>query len=137
MHRHQTRPVRRAILAAMDEKISQLIDNTHHHRYPTSNLTSSLVAAKQILHTFISTQDRRGDWHFPQSKSRSKIVSFFSSSAAPFITKNRHRALLTEALNHLSRACLELPLELKCEELRRSALAIGKITGKKYRWMMY
>jgi tRNA modification GTPase len=59
-----------------------------------------------------------------------KVTEFFAGGNAPFITRNRHRALLMEAEALLAAALLDKPLELACEELRRAALAIGKITGK-------
>jgi tRNA modification GTPase len=59
-----------------------------------------------------------------------RIVSIFSSQAAPLITRHRHRALLTEAMEHLDRLDLAAPLEIACEELRLAAQAVGKITGK-------
>lgn len=59
-----------------------------------------------------------------------KVTEFFAGNSAPFITRSRHRALLSEAEILLNAALLDKPLELACEELRRAALAIGKITGK-------
>ncbi len=59
-----------------------------------------------------------------------QVVEFFAGESAPMITRNRHRALLSEALGHLNRFNMALPLELACEELRRCAVSIGKITGK-------
>ena len=59
-----------------------------------------------------------------------KVVEFFSGGNTPFITRARHRALLQEAEMLLGFALEDKPLELACEELRRAALAIGKITGK-------
>lgn len=59
-----------------------------------------------------------------------KVIEFFSGGNTPFITRSRHRALLTEAEMLLGFALEDKPLELACEELRRAALAIGKITGK-------
>ncbi|MDE3061228.1 MAG: 50S ribosome-binding GTPase, partial [Pseudomonadota bacterium] len=59
-----------------------------------------------------------------------RIISSFSGESAPLITRARHRALLTEALHALGRSVKELPLELKCEELRQAACAVGKITGQ-------
>lgn len=55
---------------------------------------------------------------------------FFHSEHAPMITRNRHRALLADAANHLNKYHNQQALELACEELRQSALSIGKITGK-------
>ena len=59
-----------------------------------------------------------------------RIIGFFSGGAAPFITRNRHRALLVDASNYLGKSDGNMPLELKCEELRLAAQAVGKITGK-------
>lgn len=58
------------------------------------------------------------------------ISEKFSGAGAPLITRNRHRALLSEALTHLERLHLQGPLEIACEELRLAAQAVGKITGK-------
>lgn len=59
-----------------------------------------------------------------------KVKNFFAGNNAPFITRNRHKSLLQEAELLLGAALQDKPLELACEELRRAALAIGKITGK-------
>jgi tRNA modification GTPase len=61
---------------------------------------------------------------------RQRIVEQFSSSNGSFITRARHRALFIEASQYLEKSKQDLPLELKCEELRLAAQAIGKITGK-------
>ncbi|MDX1975038.1 MAG: tRNA uridine-5-carboxymethylaminomethyl(34) synthesis GTPase MnmE [Rickettsiales bacterium] len=58
-----------------------------------------------------------------------QIIKRFSGHA-PVITRHRHRALLQEALTHLKRFDAKAPLELSCEELRISAQAVDKITGK-------
>ncbi len=77
----------------------------------------------------ISTKNNEGI-EFLLSKIEEKVKNFFAGNAAPFITRNRHRALLQEAELLLNAALTPKPLELSCEELRRAALAIGKITGK-------
>lgn len=59
-----------------------------------------------------------------------KVVSGFSTGQGCFITRERHRALLAASLQCLEKSLGKQPLELKCEELRQAALAIGKITGK-------
>jgi tRNA modification GTPase len=58
------------------------------------------------------------------------IATNFSSESAPVITRGRHRALLQEALESLSQFSPTAPLELTCEEIRRAAVSVGKITGK-------
>ena len=59
-----------------------------------------------------------------------KVSAFFSGDAAPMITRSRHRALLLQAFSYLERFDVAQPLELACENLRQSALCLGKITGK-------
>lgn len=59
-----------------------------------------------------------------------RVVQLFSSGDAPMITRERHRAHLGDALYHIEKSLTSLPLELRCEELRRAAGAVGKITGK-------
>jgi tRNA modification GTPase len=59
-----------------------------------------------------------------------RIVSFFSSQAAPFITRESHLILLKECTQYLENSLQDISLELKCEELRQAANAVGKITGK-------
>jgi tRNA modification GTPase len=61
---------------------------------------------------------------------KGRIIEQFSSSSGSFITRARHRALLAEAGQYLEKSKQDLALELKCEELRQAAQAIGKITGK-------
>lgn len=59
-----------------------------------------------------------------------KVRDSFAEGASSLITRARHRGLLQEAELLLSAAMEDKELELSCEELRRAALAIGKITGK-------
>jgi tRNA modification GTPase len=63
-------------------------------------------------------------------KLETRIVTFFTSQAAPFITRQRHRNLLKKCAESLEKSLNPGPLELRCEELRQAAVAIGKITGK-------
>lgn len=58
-----------------------------------------------------------------------RVMEQFSGGPAPFITRGRHRQLLGEALKYLDNSLKPLPLELRCEELRLAAGAVGKITG--------
>jgi tRNA modification GTPase len=59
-----------------------------------------------------------------------RVTGLYSSDDAPMITRARHRAHLVEAHFHIEKSRTSLPLELRCEELRQAALAVGKITGK-------
>ena len=59
-----------------------------------------------------------------------KISVSFGHTDAPLITRNRHRALLSQALSQLQSIAWQEPLEISCEKLRQAASAIGKITGK-------
>lgn len=59
-----------------------------------------------------------------------RISQLAGSRTPALITRSRHRQLLEQARGHLLRFSRQLPLELACEELRQSAVAVGKITGK-------
>ena len=61
---------------------------------------------------------------------KEKIAERMEFAASPLITRARHRAAMTEAVDALTRFDAHAPLELSCEELRLAATAIGKITGK-------
>lgn len=78
---------------------------------------------------FISTQSGEGIEEL-LAKIEEIILHDFSTGQGCFITRERHRALLADSLQSLEKSMGNLPLELKCEELRRAAQAIGKITGK-------
>jgi len=51
---------------------------------------------------------------------------------APLATRARHRHFLSEASKALQTACnqAEMPMELRAEDLRRAADALGRITGR-------
>ncbi|GGB40154.1 tRNA modification GTPase MnmE [Roseibium aquae] len=55
-----------------------------------------------------------------------------SVGEAPLATRARHRHYLQEAVEALSTACLQshLPMELRAEDLRQAADALGRITGR-------
>lgn len=59
-----------------------------------------------------------------------QIIHYFSATEHCYITRERHRSLLTQSMQSLEKAQKPLPLELKCEELRIAAQSIGEITGK-------
>jgi len=58
-------------------------------------------------------------------------VAALAGGESSFIARSRHRHHLTQALGHLRSyaAHAHAGLELRCEELRRAAVEIGKITG--------
>jgi tRNA modification GTPase len=58
-------------------------------------------------------------------------IAELSGAEASFVARARHHHHLTQALAHLGRylAAESAGLELRCEELRRAAVEIGKITG--------
>ena len=88
-----------------------------------------LINHPQGASLFISTKPGQGIDPLLTELER-RITGFFSSGSAPFITRNRHRALLNDTYNYLYKSMNNLPIELKCEELRLAAQAVGKITGK-------
>ncbi len=55
--------------------------------------------------------------------------TYFSHSADPVITRQRHRTLLQETVAHLEKFDLNEELELACENLRMAAVSLGRITG--------
>jgi len=59
-----------------------------------------------------------------------KRLSGLAGGEPPLITRARHSEALRGALGHLTSISQTLPMELICEELRRAAEEIGKITGK-------
>jgi tRNA modification GTPase len=62
------------------------------------------------------------------------LAAWLTMELAPaesaLITRARHRAALTEARDHLARAALPSAPELMAEELRLSARALGRISGR-------
>lgn len=61
---------------------------------------------------------------------RQHMEARVAQHAAPLITQGRHREALAAAERTLAGWSPELPLELGCEVLRRTATELGKITGK-------
>lgn len=59
-----------------------------------------------------------------------RVTGLYSSESHIFITRQRHRELLLVASELLKKSNNIKELELRCEELRRAAQAVGKITGK-------
>ncbi len=59
-----------------------------------------------------------------------QIIARMEHHTPPVITRHRHREALADALATIRRFDPHAPLELICEELRLTARAIGKITGK-------
>ena len=58
-----------------------------------------------------------------------RVIALMTGEGA-LVTRQRHRLCLEAAQARLSAFFDDLPLELKCEELRLAASAIGQITGK-------
>ncbi len=77
----------------------------------------------------VSVQDRTGMDALMEAL-KSRVADCLPVEAA-YVTHARHRAHLASALTHLRRylAGEDALLELRCEELRRAATEIGKITG--------
>jgi len=112
-----------------DEQSRGLIDSSSLIINNKIDLLKSAETPQNVDQFYISTKTGDGIDTL-LSAIEEKITSSFSSEQAPMITRSRHRALLSEALYHLERFDSSAPLELACEELRRAAVDIGKITGK-------
>ena len=59
-----------------------------------------------------------------------EVARRFDATAAPAITRLRHRAALTECRASLSRALIAGSPELVAEDMRLAARALGRITGR-------
>jgi tRNA modification GTPase len=60
----------------------------------------------------------------------SHVAQRFDVSAAPAITRARHREALQDCRDSLARAQGARPEELMAEDLRLAARALGRITGR-------
>ena len=110
-------------LALIDEDSILIISKSD---IPISeNLISKLKPMKSIQ---ISTKTGAGMKELLGEIER-RIASDYSGEGL-IITRARHRSALEAALSDLTRLKLDAPLELTCEELRRAAASVGKITGK-------
>lgn len=130
--------IRRALARAGDADIKLVLFEGDEPEADTAKLVdehSILIASKSdmSLATYpsaisISTKTGQGiDALLAAIETR--IVESFSGEGA-MITRERHRALLTQSYSQLDDYFQPLPLELKCENLRRAAHLIGQITGK-------
>lgn len=77
----------------------------------------------------ISTQSGEGLSALRQILSE-RVAALMAGSAAPPLTRARHRAGIEEAATHLERARTATWPELRGEELRLSMLALGRLTGR-------
>jgi len=77
----------------------------------------------------ISTQSGEGLDALRQVLSE-RVSELMAGSAAPPLTRARHRAGIQEAANHLDHARTATWPELRGEELRLSMLALGRLTGR-------
>ncbi|GBR67730.1 tRNA uridine-5-carboxymethylaminomethyl(34) synthesis GTPase MnmE [Gluconobacter kanchanaburiensis] len=77
----------------------------------------------------ISTQSGEGLDALRQVLSE-RVSELMAGSAAPPLTRARHRAGIQEAATHLDRAQTATWPELRGEELRLSMLALGRLTGR-------
>ncbi|MGE5517616.1 MAG: tRNA uridine-5-carboxymethylaminomethyl(34) synthesis GTPase MnmE [Bacteroidota bacterium] len=60
----------------------------------------------------------------------SEVASRYAVTAAPALTRARHRAAVEECLAALARFDPEAEIELAAEDLRQAAATIGRITGR-------
>ncbi len=92
--------------------------------------TKQDIAPSKPPHTTIAISTQTGEGIEALLKLlESRIIERFSGEGA-LITRSRHRGLLQQAYTQCERFFSVDELELKCEELRRAAQFIGKITGK-------
>jgi tRNA modification GTPase len=120
-----------AIAQAEHHNLADLVNNNTILLFNKADLGISALPMQLFGLTpiVISVKDRTGIGAL-MNELEVRIASALPAEAS-FITRARHRILLTAALGHLNRF-KELGasgLELQCEELRRAATEIGKITG--------
>ena len=67
-----------------------------------------------------------------QARLRDQVVKALSGQEFPAATRERHRARLAEARDHLGRALLmlEAGAELAAEDLRLAQRALGRVSGR-------
>lgn len=113
-----------ADLAAIASDNSIIILNKSDIATPTN-----VTPVYGIMPIIFSAKDRTGITELMRAIEH-KISSSIPSEPS-FVSRARHRAHLNLALTHLQKypTLQEYGLELKCEELRRAATEIGKITG--------
>ncbi|HEU5046949.1 MAG TPA: tRNA uridine-5-carboxymethylaminomethyl(34) synthesis GTPase MnmE [Rickettsiales bacterium] len=121
-----------ATQAAAAQNVSTLIDENAIVLWNKVDAAQSPGAAlaDNIKPIAVSVKERIG-----LEKLIEAIETKIAASVPPeasFITRSRHRAHLVAALEHLGKyeAARMRALELACEELRRAATEIGKITGR-------
>lgn len=88
-----------------------------------SSETSELIATSVESETTIQSLVERLSYFAKE---------MISISEAPLATRERHRHYLTNCLNALTEAQSQthIPMELRAEDLRRAADALGRITGR-------
>ncbi len=84
---------------------------------------------KDLILQPISTHRNYGLENLIESIKKKIVATQSTSDNLPLVTRERHRRLLSEALNHLRKFDLLKPIELAAEDLRNAANNIGKITG--------
>lgn len=79
---------------------------------------------------FVSAQNGEGLPALLAMLTREMEQRFYSASAAPSLTRARHREALQECRGHLGRALGAVESELCAEDIRLAMRALGRITGQ-------
>ncbi len=109
-----------------DPQFVGLVDERTVIVYNKSELSAISLPSSSLA---VSVKQNQGiDQFLGQLEQR--LETFFPAETV-FVTRQRHQEHLVRALKHIHNYLdgSALPLELQCEELRRSAFEIGKITG--------
>lgn len=78
----------------------------------------------------VSVREGTGMGEFLQALEQTVRTLLEADGSPPALTRQRHRQALTEAQEALDRALAMPDLELKAEDLRLAARALGRITGR-------
>lgn len=114
-----------------DQKIMDMVDANTIVLLNKSDLTTpSVKPITGITPILFSAKERTGLDEL--MKALEENINQLIVPELSFITRHRHRVHLNAALEHLQRfaGLREAGLEIACEELRRAATEIGRITGK-------
>ncbi len=89
-----------------------------------------LAPGKSVPGLAVSALDGTGFAAFEAALRAAVVTRFDGVSAAPLVTRTRHRTALEDCVEHLRRAVAGGgDLELPAEDLRLAARALGRITG--------
>ncbi len=133
--------IRRAVKRA--ERADLILDIQNASDYPNAKKLPKNLANKKVITLWnksdLLKKKHAQNEHFISARTGLGITALWneikdiltdSFSGGAAITRERYRVALTECVAHLQDALSALELELKTEDLRLAARALGRITGR-------